>query len=44
MMQAVAFAKAHLGVEMELDEIVCEFSSQNNQCIGKRCPFAKGNH
>ncbi len=43
LMQAVAFAKEHLGVEMELDEIVCDFFRYNNQCIGKRCPFAKVN-
>lgn len=37
--EAVAFAKAHLGVEMELGEFKCIHSTQNNQCIGKRCPF-----
>ena len=36
---AVDFVKKHLGVEMELDEIKCIHSSQNNQCIGRRCPF-----
>ena len=41
---AVDFVKAHLGVEMEKPEVVCHFSSQNNQCIGKRCPFSKANH
>ena len=29
----------NLGIEMELDEIKCVHSSQNNQCIGVRCPF-----
>ena len=42
--QAVQFAKEKLGVEMEIGEIVCDFSSMNNQCIGKRCPFSKSNH
>ncbi len=37
--QAVEFAKAHLGVEMELEPIRCTHSEQNNQCIEKRCPF-----
>lgn len=39
--QAVEFVKEHLNVEMELDEIVCDFAHLNNQCIGKRCPFSK---
>lgn len=37
--EAVAFAKENLGVEMELSPIRCRHSAQNNQCIGKRCPF-----
>lgn len=37
--QAVAFAKEHLGIEMDLCEIKCAHSAQNNQCIGERCPF-----
>ncbi len=37
--EAVKFAKTHLGVEMELDEIKCIHSKLNNQCIGERCPF-----
>lgn len=37
--EAVAFAKEHLGVEMELSPIRCRHSGQNNQCIGTRCPF-----
>ncbi len=40
---AVDFVKDHFGVEMEKDKVVCHFSSQNNQCIGKRCPFSKVN-
>ncbi len=37
--EAVEFAKEHLGIEMELGEIKCIHSAQNNQCIGARCPF-----
>ena len=37
--KAVEFVKKNLGIEMELPEIVCSYSGQNNQCIGKRCPF-----
>ena len=41
---AVDFVKEHFDIEMEKPEIVCSFSSHNNQCIGKRCPFSKANH
>lgn len=41
---AVAFVKEHFGIEMEKQTILCSHSAQNNQCIGKRCPFAGGNH
>lgn len=37
--KAVEFVKENLGIEMELDKIKCIHSSQNNQCIGVRCPF-----
>ena len=37
--KAVEFSKAYLGVGMELGEIKCTHSAQDNQCIGKRCPF-----
>lgn len=40
---AIDFAKEHFGIEMEKPEIVCGYSSKNNQCIGKRCPFSKVN-
>lgn len=41
---AVDFVKAHFGIQMELpDAVVCNYSAQNNQCIGKRCPFSKKN-
>ena len=41
---AVDFAREHFGVEMEKPEVVCTHSGQNNQCIGKRCPFSPVNH
>lgn len=37
---AIDFVKDHFGIEMEKTDIVCRYSSQNNQCIGKRCPFS----
>lgn len=39
--EAVRFTEEHLGVKMELGEIKCSRSEQNNQCIGKKCPFHK---
>lgn len=39
LLNAVDFVKENLGVEMEKCDVICEFSSQNNQCIGERCPF-----
>ena len=41
---AIDFVKEHFGVEMEKPEVICNWSSHNNQCIGKRCPFSKANH
>lgn len=38
---AAQFVKEHYGVEMELDNIECEFSPRNAQCIKERCPFYK---
>ena len=40
----VDFVKDNFGIEMEKMEVVCGHFSQNNQCIGKRCPFSKVNH
>ena len=37
--EAVKFAEENLGVKMEMTEIRCSHSHENNQCIGKRCPF-----
>ena len=41
-LSAVDFVKENFGVEMEKSDIVCTRSAKNNQCIGKRCPFSKG--
>ena len=38
---AVDFVREHLGVEMERTVPVCSYSSRNNQCIGRRCPFSE---
>lgn len=40
---AVDFVEEHFGIKMESSPIVCHYSNQNNQCIGKRCPFSKVN-
>ena len=39
---AVDFAAEQLGVRMEKTLPVCSRSKQNNQCIGRRCPFYGG--
>ena len=36
---ALDFVKDQFGIEMEKEKVICHYSSQNNQCIGKRCPF-----
>ncbi len=42
MLSAIDFVREHLGVEMTRTVPVCHHSKQNNQCIGKRCPFFGG--
>lgn len=39
-LSAIDFVKAHFGVEMEKKNVICRYSSRNNQCIGRRCPFS----
>ena len=39
---AVDFAAEHLNIHMEKSIPTCTRSGQNNQCIGKRCPFSGG--
>ncbi|MBR5998659.1 MAG: SAM-dependent methyltransferase, partial [Deltaproteobacteria bacterium] len=41
---AIGFVKEHFGIEMLRAAITCTHSAQNNQCIGKRCPFSGANH
>ena len=41
---AIDFAREQFGVEMTRTIPVCIHSAQNNQCIGKRCPFSEVNH
>ena len=43
-MAAVDFVKENLGVEMEKTKPVCRYFMNNNQCIGKRCPFSPVNN
>jgi hypothetical protein len=40
--KAVNFVKDKYGIEMEISNINCEFSSKNKQCLGLKCPFFKG--
>ena len=37
---AVDFVEEKLGVAMEKPAVVCHYSKRNNQCLGRRCPFA----
>lgn len=37
----VAFVKEHYGIEMEIENVECEFTSFNQECIKNRCPFYK---
>ena len=39
MEQAVAYIKEHYGITLDMLPIKCDFSLQNNQCIGKKCPY-----
>ena len=40
-LQAVDFVRENMGIHMEQPKICCSYSSQNNQCIGSRCPFRR---
>ena len=39
MEQAVEYIKKRYNITLDMSPIKCEFSSRNNQCIGKRCPY-----
>ncbi len=43
-LSAIDFVKAHFGIEMERQNVICRYSARNNQCIGKRCPFFAADH
>lgn len=38
---AAELVKETYGIELEMNEIHCEFSARNQQCIGSRCPFSQ---
>ncbi len=40
-LSAIDFVRERFGIEMDQPDIICHYSSLNNQCIGKRCPFSK---
>lgn len=40
---AIDFVSENLSIQMEKALPVCSYSSKNNQCIGKRCPFSPVN-
>ena len=41
---AVKFVKKKYGIEIELNEVKCEFSNLNNQCLKNKCPFFINNN
>ena len=36
---AARFVKDKYNIPMEINDVICEFSPLNKQCIGNRCPF-----
>jgi hypothetical protein len=36
---AAKYAKKFYGIEIELGDIHCDFSSSNAQCLKEKCPF-----
>jgi len=42
-LEAVDFVRENFGVAMDSHKVTCSRSSENNQCIGKRCPFSPVN-
>ena len=43
-LEAVSFVAEHFHVQMETAPVHCSRFHQNNQCIGKRCPFSPADH
>ena len=40
---AVEFIEKKYGIKLDINDISCNFSSMNKQCIGNECPYYKGN-
>lgn len=36
---AIAYVNSHYDVTLEYEHEACQYSNQNEQCIGKRCPY-----
>lgn len=36
---AVEFVERKYGIKMDINNVKCEFSSWNKQCLGNKCPF-----
>ncbi len=39
--EAVEYINEHYGISLQMSEMKCDYSSQNEQCISHRCPFYK---
>lgn len=43
-LEAAAFCREKLGVEMEVPEkVLCTFSGENKECLGRNCPYNRAN-
>ena len=42
-LEAIDFVRENFGITMDSHKVTCTRSSENNQCIGKRCPFSNSN-
>jgi len=43
-LRAIDFVEEKMGVKLERSRVVCRHFTENNQCIGKRCPFSPANN
>lgn len=44
-LEGASFAREKLGAAMELPErVVCGFSHENRECLGRRCPYNRANN
>lgn len=39
---AVEFVEKKYGIKMDIDNVICDFSTWNKQCLGFKCPYFKG--